>query len=146
MNLVCVCRIKLDWYSNTKHFYCFLACAFCFEVLSVHLIDRYQNAVLRSDSAPCVENSSFSNFSREFTLYDIIVYIGLLKMLCKSILSLSGGVESEWNWCSSPLRVEKGLAFVCKSSCIVLKVKLLITTQHFEMTKYLRLNSINIIG
>ena len=36
--------------------------------------------------------------------------IGHLKMLCVSVLSLSGGVESAWKRWSSPLSLEKSLA------------------------------------
>ena len=41
--------------------------------------------------------------------------IGRLKKLCMSVLSLSGGVESEWKHCSSPLSIEKYLAFEYES-------------------------------
>ena len=33
------------------------------------------------------------------------------KMLCMSILSLSGGIDSEWKRYSSPLSIEKMLVF-----------------------------------
>lgn len=35
-----------------------------------------------------------------------------LKMLCLSVLLLSGGIESEWKSCSSRLSVEKMLVFL----------------------------------
>ena len=37
--------------------------------------------------------------------------LGHLKMLCMSVLSMSAGVESEWKPYSSPLSIEKMLAF-----------------------------------
>ena len=43
-------------------------------------------------------------------------FIGHLKTLCMSILLLSSGVESEWKPYSSPLSVEKMLAFWYESS------------------------------
>ena len=61
-----------------------------FEIMSVYLIDRYQNAIPRAMPF------------HEFTLvtHDSI---GHLKTLCMRVLSVSGGVESEWKHCSSLL-------------------------------------------
>ena len=45
--------------------------------------------------------------------------IGHLKTLCTGVLSLNSGVESEWKGCSSPLSIEKMLAFYYEFSFIV---------------------------
>ena len=47
--------------------------------------------------------------------------IGCLKTLCMSVLMLSGGVESEWKSCRSPLSIKKHWAFTYESSFINLK-------------------------
>ena len=71
--------------------------------MSVYLIDQYQNAIQNSGATPKVKRVQLQE---PFTLmtYDSI---GRLKTLCMSILSLSGGVESELKRCSSPFSVKK---------------------------------------
>ena len=81
-------------------------CISVFEVMSVYPISRYQNAIPRA-----VPLHELKKVPECFTLV-IHDSIGHLKTLCMSVLSLSGGIESEWKCCNSPLSVVKISAVV----------------------------------
>ena len=72
---------------------------YVFEVMSIYPIDRYQNAIPRV--------MPLNELLQEHIMLMTHDSIGHLKMLCMSILSLSGGIEFEWKHCSSLLSVEK---------------------------------------
>ena len=81
--------------------------------MSVYQIDRYQNAIPRAmllhELKKAQPQECFTlNLMTQIVTHDSI---GHLETLCMSILSLNGGVESEWKRYSSSHRVEKTLAF-----------------------------------
>ena len=74
-----------------------------FEVVGSYPIDQYQNSIPRA--MPLSELKKVQ--LKELFMLMIQDSIGCLKTLCMSVLSLSGGMESEWKCCSSPLSLEK---------------------------------------
>ena len=94
----------------------FHMCISIFEIMGIYPIDQYQNAIPRALSLHELKMFSFKSVSRSFMTQSSI---GRLKTLCMSILSLSGGVESEWKCCSSLLSIEKCVAFEYESSFIL---------------------------
>ena len=78
---------------------------FIFDDMSVYLIDQYQNAILRAMPLHELQQVQLERFM--LMTHDSI---GHLKTLCMSVLLLSGGIESEWKGCSSPLSIEKTLS------------------------------------
>ena len=78
-----------------------------FEVMSVYPIDRYQNAIPRAMPLHELKKVQLQEHFTPMT-HDSI---GHLKMLCMSVLLLSGGVESEWKRYSSSHSTEKTLVF-----------------------------------
>ena len=94
---------KLDSYSNAKVFFiALLACAFPFHFWGQeHPIEGYQNAITRAMTLHELKKS-FMLMTQDS--------VGRLKTLCVSVLSLSGGMESEWKRWSSSLSTEKTLS------------------------------------
>ena len=78
-----------------------------FQVMSVYPIDRYQNAIPRAMPLHELKKVQLQKCFMLMT-HDSI---GHLKTLCMSVLLLNGGAKSEWKRYSSPLSVEKMLAF-----------------------------------
>ena len=70
-----------------------------FEVMNVYPIHRYQNAIPRA--MPLHELKKVQ-LQEHLMTRDSIFH---LKTLCTSVLSLSGGVKSEWNICSLLLSI-----------------------------------------
>ena len=73
---------------------------------SVYPIDRYQNAI-----------HELKQIQEHFTLMPHDSF-GHLNTLCMSVLSLSGGVESEWKRSAHRSALKKRLAFEYESSFI----------------------------
>ena len=100
----------LSSYSNTKCFFITSWHAhfcFCGRLMSIYLIDQYQNAIPRAMSLHELKKVQLQELFKLMT-HDLI---GHLNTPCMSVLSLSDGVESEWKCCSSLLNIEKMLAF-----------------------------------
>ena len=104
-----LCVLKLNSYSNASgFFYRFVACAFLFfEVMSVLLIDRYQNATSKAISQHELKKVQLQE---RYTL-KTQDSTGHLKTLCMSVLSLVVALESEWKRYSSSQSDKKTLAF-----------------------------------
>ena len=79
---------------------------FILKFMSGFSVDRYQNAIQR---AMPLHKLKKVQLQEHFLTQDSI---GHLQILCLSILLPSGGIESEWKRCSSPLSTEKMLG-VC---------------------------------
>ena len=101
-NTTCVNTI-LDSYLNAKHFFIALSHAHFPFLMSIYPIDQYQNTIPR---AMLLHELKKFQLQERFTLmtHDSV---GHLKSLCMSVLSLSGGMESEWKRYSSLLCIEK---------------------------------------
>ena len=81
-------------------------CVSVFDGMSVYTIDRYKNIIPRAMPLHMWKHvqpqKRFTHMTHDS--------IGRLKTLYMSILSLSGGVESEWKRCSSPISDDKTLS------------------------------------
>ena len=77
-----------------------------FDGTSVYLMDRCQNAIPRAMPLHELKQVQLKEHFMGMTNDSF----GHLKMLCMIILLLSGGVESEWEYCSSLLSIGKILS------------------------------------
>ena len=101
--------LKLDLYSNAKHFFIALLHAhFCFYGMNIHPLDQYQNAIPRTMTLHDLKKVQ----SQEHVTFMTQDSVGHLKTLWMSILLLSGSVESEL----LAQRWKKCLAFEYESS------------------------------